>query len=102
MRVMVMYKGAMIMMLVVLALLGYGELFAGPRGNTWVASSRHPEGLTPAQGTMQSGQITPHKGEFPPAPELTPEQREQILQGTRIRVREGQCADAEPPKLRLR
>jgi hypothetical protein len=90
------------MMLVALALVGYGELFAGPCGNAWVASSTHPAGLTPAQGTMQSGQITPNKGEFPPAPELTPEQREQILQGTRKRVREGQGADAEPPKLRVR
>ena len=99
---MVMNKGTMIMMLVVLALVGYGELCAGSCRNGQVAPSTHPAGLAPAQGTMQNGQITPNKGEFPPGPELTPEQREQLLRGTRKRVREGPGADAELPSLRVR
>ena len=90
------------MMLVVLTLVGYGEPFAGPLSNGQVASSTHPAGLAPAQGTIQSEQITPNKGESPSGPELTPEQREQLLRGPRKRVRDGQCTDAEPPRLRVR
>lgn len=35
-----------------------------------------------AQETVTSGQLVPDKGELPPGPELTPEERERLLQRT--------------------
>ena len=92
-----MNKGAMLMMLLVLALMGYGELLAGPHSEGRVRSSGDPPTSSPAQGTTKNWQVTPNKGEFPPSSELTPEQIEQMLRRTMRKVEEGQCSDANPP-----
>lgn len=53
-----------------------------------VNCARPPVPLTPlavpseAQGTVTHEEVVPEKGELPPHPELTQEERERLLQGT--------------------
>ena len=62
-----------------------------PRAGSYRRQQREPTPLSsvapsPVPGTVSSGELAPDKGELPPGPVLTPEERERLLQGTMRKV----------------
>jgi hypothetical protein len=93
-----MKKGGFVisMVVVLVALLGYLLLAAVAERVERPTSKRsarpsHTEEVTP------SGQVVPDKGPLPPQPELTPEERERLLQGVNKAVPDAPRSDAERP-----
>jgi hypothetical protein len=65
----------------VLLLAGCGEPPSIPPSAVGPDTSARPG--SPAKGqTIEHGSVAPEKGEGPPGPELSPEQRERLLRGT--------------------
>ena len=100
---------AILLVVVTLLPANCGPATAGPRSgerpvaSTPSATPTQEQGPATEQGTTTEGQIFPEKGEFPPGPKLTPEERERLLQGTRRKVPDASGSDADrsnPPPIR--
>lgn len=90
-----MNKGVLPLVVATLLLVPVGQLLARPRSAERLPPSAHRTMPSPAQGTTASGQVIPDKGELPPGPDLTPEERERLLQGTMRAVSEAPRSDED-------
>lgn len=90
-----MHREPALMIAVVLALGGFSQPLAGPRSPEWPAMSTRSAAPAPAPGTTTGEQVILHSGKLPPHPEVTPEERERLLQRTEREAPQG--VDNNPP-----
>lgn len=76
------HRGLVIILVIGLALVGAWYVFAGPPRTQRPLSLTRSAAPSPAEGTTESGQAVPQKAEPPPQPEVTPEERERLLDRT--------------------
>ena len=92
-----MKKGFVILTVAVLvALLGYLLLAGVPERVKRLTSNRTAK-PSPIEEITPSGQVVPDEGPLPPQPELTPEERERLLQGVNKLVPDAPRSDVERP-----
>ena len=92
-----MNTGRVLVVVIALLLVNGGEPPAGPLSVQQPAPSALSAAPSQVHGRVTDGQVVPDKGELPPAPELTPEERERLLRGTMRKVPTTPSSNADCP-----
>ena len=89
--------GAVLLAVVALVLGDCSQPLAGPQSVERPALSTPSAAPSQAEGTTTREQVVPEKGELPPGPEPTPEERKRLIRGTEIEAPPAPCSDVNRP-----